>query len=86
MFNKKLVDVLCYIVTVLIVLKVVFELIMFVWGWITGTPPIAIFSQGITYGSFLSFLLLLQELGASVFTYVIVVAVRSIAGGALKKK
>jgi hypothetical protein len=79
MFNKKIADVLCYIVAVLLILKVLFVLTMFVWGMIAGQPPVAIFAQGVTYGSFISLLLLLQELGASVFTYVIVIAVRSLS-------
>ncbi len=85
MFNKKLITILCYVLEALIVLKTVFELVMYVWGAISGNPPIGIFQQGINYGSFLSILLLLQDLGGNVFLYVIVAAMKSFAGSATLK-
>jgi hypothetical protein len=87
MFNKKVVTILCWILQVLIIAKTLFELVMYFWGAISGNPPISIFQQGVTYGSFLSVLLVLQELGGNVFMYVIVAAIKSLVDmGPSKKK
>jgi len=87
MFNKKVINVLCWTLQIMVVAKTLFELVMFVWGLIAGTPPIGIFQQGITYGSFLSILLLLQDLGGNVFVYIVVAVLKVIADGSpLKKK
>jgi len=87
MFGKKLLSILCYTLEVLIVLKVLFELVMFVWGVAAGTPPISIFQPGVPYGSFLGVLLLLQEIGSSMFAYVVVAVLKTLAGApSLKHK
>jgi len=81
MFCKKTLSVLCIILQALIVLKVLFELVMFFWGVFAGTPPISIFQPGVTYGSFLGVLLLLQELGSSIFAFVVVCVLNTLGGG-----
>jgi hypothetical protein len=86
MFNKKLINVLCWILQIMVVAKTLFELVMYVWGLIAGTPPIGIFQQGVVYGSFLSVLLLLQVLGGNIFAYITVAVLKAIADGAPLKK
>jgi hypothetical protein len=78
MFNKRLLVILCWALQIMIIAKTVFELVMFVWGVVAGTPPIGIFQQGIAYGSLLSILLLLQDLGSNVFIYVIVAVLKGL--------
>lgn len=86
MFNKRVINILCWTLQIMVIAKTLFELVMFVWGIVTGTPPIGIFQQGIVYGSFLSVLLLLQDLGGNVFIYIAVAALKVIVDGSAKKK
>lgn len=87
MFNSRLVSVLCYIVGVLLIVKVVLMKAMFIWSYF-GTPPLQVFSvpmQGV-----LPYVLLAQELGVSIFAFVVVAAIEMYAHGhhkvAAKKK
>ena len=81
LFGKKLISVLCWILEIMIILKVLFELVMFFWGVATGNPPVGIFQPGVAYGSFLGVLLLLQEMGASIFAYVVVAVLKMLGCG-----
>lgn len=81
MFCKKLFSVLCWILEIMIILKVLFELVMFVWGVATGNPPVGIFQPGVVYGSFLGVLLLLQEIGSSIFAFVVVAVLKTLGSG-----
>ena len=68
MFNKKLLTVLCYFVAALLALKVVLLIAMFVWSFF-GVPPVQVFDNKVA--TLIKFLLLFQELGTTVFFYVI---------------
>jgi len=86
MFNKRVVNILCWILQILIIAKTLFALTMFVWGAISGVPPISILPQGVVAGSFLGIILLLQELGGNIFIFVVVATMKTLAVGTIAKK
>ena len=75
MFNRKLLNVLAYIVAALLVIKALLTITMFIWAYF-GTPPIAMFP--IATPQHILYMLLIQDLAATVFIYLIVATLRKI--------
>ena len=73
MFNKKFVLNLCKIVGFMIMAQVLLMITMFVWSYF-GTPPVQIFDARIS--GVVKYLLLLQEIGSSLFFYVAIAGVK----------
>lgn len=69
MFNRKFLSGLAYTLGGLLMVKAVFVVTMFVWGYF-GQPPLALFNPGAS--QILNYILLLQELGSILFFFVAV--------------
>jgi|WetSurMetagenome_2_1015567.scaffolds.fasta_scaffold65468_2 hypothetical protein len=77
MFNKKLVDILCWIIAVMLVVQLVLNLVMWIWGY---------FSQPALAPEFVKVYNVIAGIGQVIFIYIIVAAIRSIADGTGKRK
>jgi hypothetical protein len=82
MFPKKLIWILSQIVASLLILKVLLVITMFVWGFF-GPAPVPVFMS--KADGIIPYLLLVQELGTTVFLYVVVAAGNALAGKPSKK-
>ena len=82
MFHKKLVGVLCYIVGILLTLKVLLLLTMFVWSYF-GPAPIQVWDASIQ--GVLKYILFAQEVGITLFIYCLISAVYHHVQSAKKK-
>lgn len=78
MFSKKLVSVLCYLVGILLTLRVVLFLVIFVWGYFAA-PPLQLFDP--RFSDTVKYLTLLQEIGITLFFFLLVASVQHMVVG-----
>ena len=83
MFNKKFAVGLCNLLAFMLIAKTLLVTVMFVWGFF-GEAPVQVFDARVE--GIVKYLLFLQEIGSTIFVYVLVVSMQYFISGHAKAK